>query len=130
MRVPRAPVLGATVLMVWTSVRSASVKVSVPVSVRLPVAVTSSVTSPVTSVVETTGPSLVPVIVTVTSWLSLASRGELSWALMVYVRIKVSSLARKSKAEAAPELKVQSRLLRAPGSAAMGTALTDIIALS
>ena len=72
-RVPRALALGVTVLMVWTSVRSASVKVSVPVSVRLPLAVTSSVTNPVTSVVETTGTSLVPVMVMVTSWLSLAA---------------------------------------------------------
>ena len=128
-RVPRAPVLGVTELMVWTSVRSTSVKVSVPVSVRSPVAVTSSVTSPVTSAAETTGASLVPVMVTETSWLSLAVREELSWALMVYVRTKVSPLGRKSKAEAVPELKVQVMLWSSP-SALMRPALTDIIALS
>ena len=65
-RPPRAPVLGVTTLMLWTSVRSTSVKVSVPVSVRLPLAVTNSVTAPVTSVAATIGASLVPVTVTET----------------------------------------------------------------
>ena len=64
-RAPRAPALGVTPLMLWTSVRSTSVKVRVPESVRLPVGVMSSVTAPVTSVVETTGTSLVPLMVTV-----------------------------------------------------------------
>ena len=66
-RVPRAPALGVTVLMVWLSVRSTSVKERVPVSVRLPAGLMSSVTAPVTSVVATTGASLVPVMVMVTS---------------------------------------------------------------
>ena len=65
-RVPRAPALGVTVLMVWTSVRSTSVKERVPVSVRLPAGVMCSVTAPVTSAAETMGSSLVPVMVTVT----------------------------------------------------------------
>ena len=65
-RVPRAPALGVTVLMVWRSVRSTSVKERVPVSERSPVAVTSSVTEPMTSVVATMGASFVPVMVTVT----------------------------------------------------------------
>ena len=64
--VPSAPALGATGLMVWLSVSSASVNVSVPLSVRSPLAVTSSSTPPVTSAAETIGESLVPVIVITT----------------------------------------------------------------
>ena len=62
-RVPRAPALGVTVLMLWTSVRSRSEKERVPVSVRLPVGVMSSVTAPVTSEVATMGTSLTLVTV-------------------------------------------------------------------
>ena len=82
-RPPRALALGVTSLMLWTSVRSTSVKVRVPVSVRLPVAVTSSVTAPVTSAAETIGASLVPVTVIETVWVSLAIATSLSSALIV-----------------------------------------------
>src|SRR2546430_1800798 len=117
---------------VTVSLRSASTTLSVPVAVSV---VSVSVFAAEIAVPVMSGASLLPVIVIVTTWLSLllATTPEESVPFSVYFRTSVSPAARKLNAPSPlePEVKVQAKSLPAVGSAASAdVGDTAIIAFS